>query len=80
MSQIYAVVGSITTAVRLSKELNARHIASKVVHTPDAKSSGCSYSVLTDESGKELLISLSERYKIKRILKSDSDGLYDISG
>ncbi len=72
MSQIYAVIGPITTAVRLSKVLAGHGISSKVVHTPGS-TGGCSYSLLTDESGKELLISLSERYKIKKIMDLDSD-------
>lgn len=72
MSHIYAVIGPITTAVRLSKELSKHRIPSKVVHTP-GNNGGCSYSVMTDESRYELLVSLSERYRIKQILKSDSD-------
>lgn len=72
MSQIYAVVGPITTAVRLSNELARHGITSTVVHTPNANG-GCSYSVLTDKSGKKLLAGLSERYKIKRIFEADSD-------
>ena len=72
MSQIYAVVGPINTAVRLSKLLAKNGISSKVVHTPNS-TGGCSYSILTDESGKELLISLSERYRIKKFIIPDSD-------
>ncbi|MEE0944859.1 MAG: hypothetical protein UIM24_05355 [Clostridia bacterium] len=72
MSQIYAVVGPINTAVRLSKLLEKNGIYSKVVHTPNS-TGGCSYSILTDESGKELLISLSERYRIKKFIIPDSD-------
>ncbi|MBQ7793215.1 MAG: DUF3343 domain-containing protein [Clostridia bacterium] len=78
MPQIYAEVGSITMATRLSKELSAQKIKAEVIHTPNS-TSGCSYSVKTDEKYKDILTKYTARYKIKRIIKSDSDGFYDIS-
>lgn len=79
MSQIYAAVGSITTATRLSKELFARGIKNTVTHTPGSGRGGCSYSVKLDEAYRKEITELAGRYKIKKIIDPDSDGLYDIS-
>lgn len=78
MSQFYAVIGPITTAVRLSRLLRQKGIQAKVVHTPNS-TGGCSYSVLTDENGKKLLTSLAERYRIKNFIAADSEQNYDLS-
>ncbi len=72
MPKIYAEIGSITTATRIQKELSDNKIKSEMVHTPNS-TSGCSYTLKTDEKYEPELRKLSKRYKIKRIFKSDSD-------
>ncbi|MDY3929452.1 MAG: DUF3343 domain-containing protein [Clostridia bacterium] len=49
MSNLIVTVGSVTTAVRLEKQLNnAGDLNAVVIHTPPAiNSGGCSYSVKT---------------------------------
>ncbi len=72
MPKIYAEVGSVTTASRLQRELLNQKIKAEVIHTPKS-SSGCSYSVRLDERYEDVLLKFTSRYKIKRIIKSDSD-------
>lgn len=74
MPKFYAVVGSITIASRLKKELERKGIRSFIVPTPGTKS-GCSYSLLLPESAKKLVLSLSGKYRIKRIIDADGDDL-----
>ncbi len=72
MPKIYAEIGSVTTATRLQKELSNERIKAEVIHTPNSKS-GCSYSVRLDKKYENILKKYYDRYKIKRIIKSDSD-------
>ncbi len=72
MPKIYAEVGSITNAARLQRELSAQRIKAEVIHTPKSNS-GCSYSVAVDIAHKDILSKYADRYRIKRIIKSESD-------
>ena len=72
MPDFYAVIGSINTASRAKKELEARGIRSHIVPTPNS-SSGCSYSLLLPENSKSTVMQLAKRYNIKRFI-DDSGG------
>lgn len=72
MPNFYAVIGSINTASRVKKELEARGIRSHIVPTPNS-SSGCSYSLLLPQSSKSTVMQLSKRYNIKKFI-DDSSG------
>lgn len=83
MSDLIITVGSVTTAVRLEKRLNAAGIInSAVIHTPAAvNSGGCSYSVRTPYKDlytvKEVLE--DKKLKYKRIYvedKVDGESVY----
>lgn len=76
---MYVIVGSITTATRLKKRLEAESVYNaEVVHTPAglAKSSGCSYSVHTDNKAYSLLIPLCDAagIRIKKIYMEEIVG------
>lgn len=74
MPKFYAVVGSITIASRLKKELEIKGIYSYIVPTPNT-TSGCSYSLLLPTSAKDMIIGLSRKYKIKRFIDAGGDDL-----
>lgn len=82
MSDIYAAMGSVTTATRLSRELQRRGVAARVVHTPsEVNSGGCSYSVRVPYQQREALeeTAAARRFRIRRMYASDGEGYYDIS-
>lgn len=80
MSQfIYAAIGSVTTATRLSRELKRHGVRNAVVHTPtQINTGGCSYSVKIEPINKEILDKITEQkgYKIKKTYASDGEGNY----
>lgn len=77
MSDLIITVGSVTTAVRLEKKLNAAGVInSAVIHTPPAvNSGGCSYSVRVPYKDlytvKEVLS--DRRVKYKRLYVEDTE-------
>lgn len=76
---LYVIVGSITTATRLKKQLETESAYSaEVVHTPAglAKSSGCSYSVRTDNKAYSMLRPLSDAsgIRIKKVYMEEIVG------
>lgn len=83
MSYIYAAIGSVTTATRLSRELMRRGVSADVVHTPsEINSGGCSYSVRLPAQNRDILeqTALEKRYKIRRLYGRDKENsYYDIS-
>ena len=76
---MYVIVGSVTMATRLKKQLEkaSGHSAS-VVHTPAqlAKSSGCAYSVRADNSLYSMIRPLCNELGIslKKIYLEETDG------
>ena len=76
MPNLIITAGSVTTAVRLEKRLNAAGIINTaVIHTPPAISSGgCSYSVRVSYKYLSWVLNiLSERkLKFKKLFKEDS--------
>lgn len=83
MAYIYAAVGSVTTAARLSRELAKRGISASVMHTPpELDRGGCSYSVRVDEAYRSQLENAASgrRYKIRRLYMQDKGkDYYDLS-
>lgn len=86
MSDLLTVIGSVTTASRLKRELERRKITAAVVHTPtELGNSGCSYSIKTKRAILPVIIELAEKYKIKVkgffIIEETSNGAvyHDIS-
>lgn len=63
---MFVLVGSVTTAMRLKKLLEARFgIPADVVHTPSQIShGGCSYSVRTDARAAAVIKRISEEYAV----------------
>lgn len=84
MADILALVGAITTATRLTKEMEKSGcLGARVVHTPAVLSSGgCSYSVrVPGECLAQLLkVSSETGFNIKKIYRerTESEGsVYD---
>lgn len=77
MTNLIITAGSVTSAVRLEKKLNAAGIInSAVIHTPPAiNSQGCSYSVRVPykyiNAVKEVLS--DKRVKYKRLFAEETD-------
>lgn len=72
MSHIYAAIGSVTTAVRFSRELEKHGIRTDVIHTPaKINAGGCSYSVRVDERYSKELLMLAEmkKYTLKKLYR-----------
>ncbi len=67
MSNLIITVGSVTTAVRVSKRLNSYGIINtSVIHTPSTiNSGGCSYSVRCDYNALTNVLELAKSKKIK---------------
>ena len=67
MSNLIITVGSVTTAVRVSKRLNSYGIINtSVIHTPSTiNSGGCSYSVRCDYNALANVLELAKSKKIK---------------
>ena len=63
---MYVLVGSVTTAVRLSKLMEKLSgYPSEVVHTPSSlNKGGCSYSVRSDDRAVELVKGIVKEYSI----------------
>ena len=76
MSNLIITVGSVTTAVRVSKKLNSYGIINtSVIHTPSTiNSGGCSYSVRCDYTALENVLALAKSKKIKyrKLYKEDN--------
>lgn len=72
MANFYAVIGSVTKASRIKKELDMRGISSHIAPTPNADS-GCSYSLLLSDDDKIDAMRLFNKYRIKRFLKESGD-------
>ena len=67
MNEILAVVGSITGAVRLQKDLNRKgYLKVYAVNTPTClNSGGCSYSLKFSEDIKQAFFGAANRRRIK---------------
>lgn len=80
MNEILAVVGSITSAVRLQKDLNRKgYLKVYVMNTPISISSGgCSYSLKFGENVKSAFFQAAKRRRVKvrglYRIKSDERG------
>ncbi|MBP3360280.1 MAG: DUF3343 domain-containing protein [Clostridia bacterium] len=78
MADILAQVGAITTANRISRELEKSGcLGARVVHTPAVLSSGgCSYSVIVPGECLAPLIKVSSEtgFKIKKIYRERAEG------
>lgn len=84
MAYILAVTGAITTATRLSKEIEKNGcINARVIHTPSALSSGgCSYAVkVPDSCLTKMLTSASDMgIKIRKLYRErleNGEKVYD---
>jgi len=66
-ANLIAVIGSVTTAVRLEKYLHKKHaVSSKTFRTPsELGASGCSYSIKTKGEHLPLVIECAKDLKIK---------------
>ena len=65
-SDLLTVIGSITTATRLKRELETQQIQARVVHTPsELGNKGCSYSVKTKNSALPKIIEYIDKYNLK---------------
>lgn len=81
MLYIYAVVGSVTTASRLARELERRQIRATVTHTPShINRGGCSYSVRIRAADRNALerAAAERRIKVRKMLGSDGEHFYDL--
>lgn len=67
MPKLIITAGSITTAVRIKKQLNSvGDINATVINTPSSiNQGGCSYSVRTDYNNLNLVKNLANEKKIK---------------
>ncbi len=66
MAYIYAAIGSITSATRLSRKLSQAGINASILHTPAAvNKGGCSYSVRVRERERGALMAAAESLGIK---------------
>lgn len=84
MAKILAVTGSITTASRLSKELEKNGcLSSHVVHTPSSVASGgCSYAVKVPIEYMSLILNAASQtgIKLKKLYREhleDGERIYD---
>ncbi len=67
MSNLIVTAGSVTTAIRLEKQLSyAGDLSAAVIHTPPAiNSGGCSYSVRTSLDKLSLVKQIIESKRIR---------------
>lgn len=67
MSKLIITAGSVTTAMRIKKQLDENSkFSSTLIHTPAAiNRGGCSYSVKTDYDNINLVRTLASKNKIK---------------
>ncbi|MBE7015227.1 MAG: DUF3343 domain-containing protein [Ruminococcaceae bacterium] len=75
MSEILAVVGPITTAVRLEKKLKSRgDIKARVISTPiELGGGGCSYSVIASLENEGFIRAFKGNY-VKKIYIPEGSG------
>ena len=66
MNHLLVITGSVTSAVRLQKELHRSGcLRAAVLHTPSYfNSGGCSYSVRVDERCRQQVLELAEKRDI----------------
>ena len=81
--KILFVIGSVTSASRLKRELYKMGVKNAVVvNTPISVSTGgCSYSIEASESEKELIYEAAKRrkIKIKGVYRGEGEELENIS-